>query len=82
VTLFLSIFLPFGSLGTTSAAWPAPLAVAVAVAAFVVKVTAFYFVAAVIENAMARLSFLKAPAATWAALGAAILSFVFYLANV
>jgi hydrogenase-4 component C len=36
----------------------------------------------VIENAMARLSFLKAPAATWAALGAAILSFVFYLANV
>jgi hypothetical protein len=31
---------------------------------------------------MARVRFLKASAATWAALGAAILSFVFYLANV
>jgi hydrogenase-4 component C len=77
VALFLALFLPDGSM--TELTLPGAL---VAVVVFLVKVLVFYFVAALIENAMARMRFMKAPAATWLALGAAVLSFVFYLANI
>jgi hydrogenase-4 component C len=77
VALFLALFLPFGSMTTISL--PAAL---LAFIAFFFKVIIFYFIVAVLENAMARMRFIKAPAATWLALGAAVLSFVFYLANV
>ena len=53
-----------------------------AIVVFLLKAVLFYFIIGVLENAMARVRFLKASAVTWAALGAAILSFVFYLANV
>lgn len=77
VSLFLAVFLPFGSMTTLSLP-----GVVLAIVAFLLKVILFYFIVAILENAMARVRFLKASAVTWAALGAAILSFVFYLANV
>ena len=77
VSLFLAVFLPFGAMTTASV-----LSAAIAVIAFFVKAFIFYAVVALLENAMARVRFLKASAVTWAALGAALLSFVFYLANV
>jgi hydrogenase-4 component C len=77
VALFLAMFFPFGSMPQFSV-----LGLIVAVIVFLLKAVLFYFIVALIENAMARMRFMKAPAATWLALGAAILSFVFYLANV
>jgi hydrogenase-4 component C len=77
VALFLAVFLPFGSM--TSLTIPSIL---LAIVAFLLKVVLFYFIVGVLENAMARVRFMRASAVTWAALGAAILSFVFYLANV
>jgi hydrogenase-4 component C len=77
VSLFLAVFLPFGSMVTFSLP-----AIGMSIVAFIVKVFLFYLIIGVLENAMARVRFLKASAVTWAALGAAILSFVFYLANV
>jgi hydrogenase-4 component C len=77
VALFLAVFLPFGS--TTELTIPGIL---LGLVAFLLKVVLFYFIVGILENAMARVRFMKASAVTWAALGAAILSFVFYLANV
>jgi hydrogenase-4 component C len=77
VALFLALFLPFGALIELT-----PLAVLVALVAFSLKAVVFFFIAAVLENAMARVRFMKAPAAIWLALGAGVLSFVFYLASV
>lgn len=77
VALFLALFIPFGAMAQFS--WPGLL---LSLIAFFLKALLFYLVAGVIENAMARMRFVKAPAATWLALGAAVLSFVFYLANV
>lgn len=82
VALFLAVFLPFGSVTTAQSGLPLILLVLLAIVAFFLKVVVFYFIVAVLENAMARVRFLKASAVTWTALGAAILSFVFYLANV
>lgn len=77
VALFFALFLPFGAMtGIT------PLGFIVALLAFLLKAVVFYFLAGIFENAMARARFMKAPAATYLALGAAVLSFVFYLANV
>jgi hydrogenase-4 component C len=75
--LFLAVFLPFGSMTMISI----PTAV-LAIFAFFLKMVGIYFIVAILENAMARLSFMKVSAVTWAALGAAVLSFVFYLASV
>lgn len=77
VALFLALFLPFGSMTSLT-----PLGVITALAAFLLKALVFFFIVAVLENIMARTRFIKAPAATWLALGSAVLSFVFYLANV
>lgn len=77
VALFCSLFLPVGS--ATTMTIPGLL---IAVTAFLLKAAVFFFVAALLENTMARMRFMKAPAATWLALGAAVLSFVFYLANI
>ncbi len=82
VALFLAVFLPFGSVTTFSSGLPALFSILLAIVVFFLKVIVFYFIVAVLENAMARVRFLKASAVTWTALGAAILSFVFYLANV
>jgi hydrogenase-4 component C len=82
VALFVAVFLPFGnvpdSLAGASLVWSGLLAVV----GFLLKLLVFYFIVAILENSMARLRFLKTSSVTWAALGAAILSFVFYLANV
>jgi len=77
VALFLALFLPVGSM--TMLTFPGAL---IAIAAFLIKAMVFFFLASLLENAMARMRFMKAPAAIWLALGAAVLSFVFYLANV
>ena len=75
--LFLALFLPFGSMVSTS-----PIGLVVAILAFLLKAALFYFIIAVLENVMARMRFMRVPAATWLAFGAAVLAFVFYLANV
>jgi hydrogenase-4 component C len=77
VALFMALFLPFGSMTSL-----APLSILLALVAFFFKAIIFYFIVAFLENAMARTRFMKIPAATWLAFGAAVLSFVFYLANV
>ena len=77
VSLFLAVFLPFGSMVTASI--PSLL---LTVVIFLLKAIVFYFIIALLENAMARVRFMNTSAVTWAAFGAAILSFVFYLANV
>ncbi len=77
VALFLAVFLPFGSVTTLSLP-----GILLAILIFLLKAVLYYFIVAILENAMARVRFLKASAVTWAAFGAAILSFVFYLANV
>jgi hydrogenase-4 component C len=74
--LFIGLFLPFGAAAAAS-----PLGLALAAPVFLLKALAFYLAAAVIENGMARTRFVQAPAAAWLALGAAVLSFVFYLAR-
>jgi len=77
VSLFLAVFIPFGSMTTFSI--PAAL---LAVVLFFLKAGVFFTIVAFLENAMARVRFMKASSVTWVALGAALLSFVFYLANV
>jgi hydrogenase-4 component C len=82
VSLFLAVFLPFGSVPPSLTGVLTVVPGLLAVLIFLVKLLLFYFIVAILENAMARVRFLKASSLTWAALGAAILSFVFYLANV
>jgi hydrogenase-4 component C len=77
VALFLAVFLPFGSM--TELSIPGAL---LSIAAFFLKAIFFFALIAVVENSMARVRFMKISNVTWAALGAAILSFVFYLASV
>jgi hydrogenase-4 component C len=77
VALFLALFFPVGSM--TRLSLPGLF---IGLVVFLLKVLVFYFGAALLENAMARMRFMKAPAAIWLALGAAVLSFVFYLADV
>ncbi|HEY6074882.1 MAG TPA: NADH-quinone oxidoreductase subunit H, partial [Anaerolineales bacterium] len=82
VALFLAVFLPFGSAGMNVSGMQALVPILVAAAIFCLKVLFFFFVVAIFENAMARVRFIKASSLTWAAVAAAVLSFVFYLANV
>lgn len=77
VALFLALFIPFGAMTQLSV-----IGFVIAIVVFPLKSVLWYFVAAVLENAMARNRFMSAPAVVWMALGLALLSFVFYLANV
>jgi len=79
VALFVALFIPFGAIATASLSL---VGFVLAIVIFPLKALLWYFIAAVLENAMARTRFMNAPAVVWAALGAAFLSFVFYLANV
>lgn len=82
LALFLAVFLPFGNSLLPFSGAQSLLSVLVSAALFFLKLLFFYFVVAIFENAMARVRFVKASSVTWAALAAAVLSFVFYLANV
>jgi hydrogenase-4 component C len=77
VALFVALFVPFGAMTSLSL-----VGFVLALVIFPLKALLWYFIAAVLENAMARTRFMNAPAVVWVALGAAFLSFVFYLANV
>ena len=77
VALFLALFLPFGAMTQLTV-----IAFVIALIVFPIKSVLWYFITAVLENAMARNRFMNAPAVVWMALGMALLSFVFYLANV
>jgi hydrogenase-4 component C len=77
VALFMALFIPFGAMTS-----PSLVGFVLALVIFPVKAVLWYFIAGVLENAMARTRFMNAPALVWAALGVAFLSFVFYLANV
>jgi hydrogenase-4 component C len=63
-------------------ATPSLIGILPAIVVFPLKAALWYFIAAVFENAMARTRFMNAPGVVWMALGMALLSFVFYLANV
>ncbi|HKZ44975.1 MAG TPA: respiratory chain complex I subunit 1 family protein [Anaerolineales bacterium] len=82
VALFFAVFLPFGSMTSILTGVPFLSSIIFSIVIFLLKVLLAYFVVALLENAMARLRFIKTSVITWAAFGAAILSFVFYLANV
>jgi hydrogenase-4 component C len=77
VALFVALFIPFGAMASLSL-----IGILLAIVIFVLKSTLWYLIAAVFENAMKRTRFMNAPAVVWLALGVALLSFVFYLANV
>jgi hydrogenase-4 component C len=77
VALFVALFIPFGAMTSLSL-----IGFVLALVIFPLKAVLWYFIAGVLENAMARTRFMNAPAVVWVALGAAFLSFVFYLANV
>lgn len=77
VALFLAIFIPFGSVPE-----PAIGGGLLALFTFLLKAAALYVIAALIENSMARVRFIKAPAVTWVALGVGLLCFAFYLVNI
>ena len=77
VALFIALFLPFGAMTTFSF-----IGFVLVLIAFPLKAVLWYSIAGVLENAMARTRFMNAPSPIWLALGAAFLSFVFYLANV
>ena len=79
VALFVALFIPFGAIATASFSL---IGIAIAILVFLLKAVLWYFIAAVFENAMARTRFMNAPAVIWMALAMALLSFVFYLANV
>jgi hydrogenase-4 component C len=76
-SLFLAVFIPFGS--TLSPSIPAT---GLALVFFLLKAAMLYIVAAVLENAMARVRFVKAPSATWIALGGGLLCYAFYLVRI
>jgi hydrogenase-4 component C len=76
VSLFLAVFFPFGNAATMGA-----LPVITGMVIFLLKATCCYLIAGLLENSMARLTIYKAPRLTWLALGIALLSFVFYLAQ-
>ncbi len=78
VGLFLAMFFPFGAMAGPFSLVKLLLAVVV----FLAKAFLLFALLAVIENVMARVRFIKAPVMTWLALGAALLSLVFYLVNV
>jgi hydrogenase-4 component C len=75
--LFVALFIPFGAMASLSI-----IGFAIALVVFPLKAVLWYFIAGVLENAMARNRFMSAPAIVWMAFAAAVLSFVFYLANV
>lgn len=77
VSLFLAVFVPFGSMTTLS-----PAAALLALLSFLAKAAALYAVAAGFENAMARTRFIKAPSVTWIAFGVGLLCFAFYLVRI
>jgi hydrogenase-4 component C len=77
VALFVALFIPFGAMTSLSL-----VGFVLALVIFPLKALLWYFAAGVLENAMARTRFMNAPAVIWVALGAAFLSFVFYLAKV
>ncbi len=77
VSLFIAVFVPFGTMTTLSF-----LGGLLALAVFLVKAAALYFIAAILENAMARTRFIKAPSVTWIAVGVGLLCFAFYLVRI
>jgi hydrogenase-4 component C len=77
VSLFIAVFIPFGSMTTLSI--PAAL---LSPFVFMFKAIVLFAVAAVLENAMARMRFIKAPSVTWIALGVGVLCYVFYLVKI
>ena len=77
VSLFLAVFVPFGSMTTLSVQ-----AGLISLIVFLLKAALLYVIAAVLENAMARVRFIKAPAVTWIAFGVGLLCFAFYLVKI
>jgi hydrogenase-4 component C len=77
VALFLAVFIPFGSMTAASVG-----TCILGALAFLLKAAVLYLLAAVVENGMARMRFIKAPAVTWVAVGIGLLCFAFYLVRI
>jgi hydrogenase-4 component C len=77
VALFLAVFAPFGSMAAPSIG-----GVLLALVAFLFKAALLYMLAALVENSMARVRFIKSSSVTWIALGVGLLCFAFYLVNI
>ncbi len=77
VALFLAVFFPFGTLANGSVG-----AGILSLVTFLIKAAVLYVIAAVVENGMARVRFIKAPSVTWIALGVGLLCFAFYLVRI
>jgi len=73
---FIGVFLPFGIATDLSAG-----SLAIAVVAVPVRLAIIFFLAALVENSMARGRFMLTSRVTWVGFGVAALSFVFYLAG-
>lgn len=73
---FLGVFIPFGNAGS----WDAS-ALLLAVVLFPIKLFVVFFLAALVENSVARGRFLLTSQTTWVGFGIASLAFVFYLAG-
>lgn len=74
LAFFFAAFLPFGS-----APGIGPMALAVALVVFIVKVCVVAVLLGVVENSVARARFRLTPRHSWSGLGIASLGFVFYL---
>ncbi|CAG0937119.1 Formate hydrogenlyase subunit 4 [Thermoflexales bacterium] len=74
VGLFLSVFFPFGNAASLELV---PLLIGLVL--FGVKMGLCYLVIGIIENSMARATLFSVPRITWASLGIALLSLIFYV---
>lgn len=76
VAWFVAVFLPFGNATSMS-----PLALAIGVIVFVLKLLAVFVAVGIVENSVARTRFRLTPRHSWLGVGIASLAFVFYLAG-
>lgn len=73
---FIGVFLPFGATSTSDAG-----SILLALILVPLRLAVVFFLAALIENSMARGRFMLTSRVTWVGFGVAALSFVFYLAG-
>lgn len=77
VSLFLAIFLPFGS--AVDLTWPALVSGFVA---YLVKLAIVFFICALVENLVARVRYRLLGRQTWTVVGVSVLAFVFCVLGV
>jgi hydrogenase-4 component C len=74
ISWFIALFLPFGSAVALT-----PFALIIAVAVYLLKLFAIFFIVSLIENTVTRVRFRLLSRQCWLVVGIASLSFIFYL---